>query len=329
MSAPGAGADAVAVAVVDAVCNPNPGPGGWGCALAGRGPAGERSGGEARTTLIRMELEAALAAAGMAPAAGVLIRTKSTLLCDGINRWLGNWDRKGLLDREAKGSPKNRDLWRGLRDAMRAVPVRCEWVPKERRERELARASELARSAAPAAEAAPGAGGDSSARVPRAHARQKGPALGAGLHVFTDGSCLSNPGPGGWGAVIVDGDEVRHLSGGEPATTNNRMELRAAIESLRSIGAGIPMTVHTDSTYVRSGITTWVKKWAAQGLLAPPLDGVEPDKPKNRDLWAQLLELNTGRTVEWVWVRGHSGDEHNEAAHRLAHAAARQAADAA
>lgn len=329
MSAPGAGADAVAVAVVDAVCNPNPGPGGWGCALAGRGPAGERSGGEAQTTLIRMELEAALAAAGMAPAAGVLIRTKSTLLCDGINRWLADWDRRGLLDREAKDSPKNRDLWRGLRDAIRAVPVRCEWVPKERRERELARANELALAAAPAAEAGQGANGDSPAGVPRSRARQKAPALGAGLHVFTDGSCLSNPGPGGWGAVIVDGDDVRHLSGGTPDTTNNRMELRAAIESLRLIDAGIPVTVHTDSTYVRSGITAWARKWAAQGLLAPPLDGVEPDRPKNRDLWAQLLELDTGRAVRWVWVRGHSGNEHNEAAHRLAHAAAQRARDTA
>lgn len=327
MSAPDA--DAVAVAVVDAVCNPNPGPGGWGCVLAGRGPAGERSGGEARTTLMRMELQGALAAVGMAPAAGVLIRTKSMYLCDGINRWLAGWDRRGLLDREVKDSPKNSDLWRGLRDAIRTVPVRCEWIPRERRERELARANGLALAAAPAAKAGQGAGGDSPAKAPGPRARQESPAPGAGLHVFTDGSCLSNPGPGGWGAVIVNGGEVRHLSGGEPATTNNRMELRAAIESLRSIGAGIPVTVHTDSTYVRSGITAWARKWAAQGLLAPPLDGVEPGKPKNRDLWAQLLELDTGRAVEWVWVRGHSGDEHNEAAHRLAHAAARQAADAA
>jgi ribonuclease HI len=136
------------------------------------------------------------------------------------------------------------------------------------------------------------------------------------VQVWSDGACRGNPGPGGWGALIrVDGRPDVELSGGEAATTNNRMELRAVVEALRSLPAGSEITVHADSTYVLNGITKWLAGWRRNGWLTGSKQPV-----KNVDLWQDLDEQASRHTVDWQWVKGHAGDPGNERADALANA---------
>jgi len=133
------------------------------------------------------------------------------------------------------------------------------------------------------------------------------------IEIFTDGACAGNPGPGGWGVLILDGDKRVELYGGEAATTNNRMELLAAIEALRSTTG--PVRLHTDSQYVKNGITTWINGWKRNGWR--PADR----KPvKNQDLWQVLDTACADRAVDWRWVKGHNGHPENERADALARA---------
>ncbi|MGH8482170.1 MAG: ribonuclease HI [Nevskiaceae bacterium] len=131
--------------------------------------------------------------------------------------------------------------------------------------------------------------------------------------VYTDGSCRGNPGPGGWGAVLRYNGHERRLHGGESATTNNRMELMAAIQALETLREPCAVQLHTDSNYVRQGITEWLPQWHRRGWKTADKKPV-----KNQDLW-QRLDQATGRhEIEWHWVKGHSGDEGNELADALA-----------
>ena len=132
------------------------------------------------------------------------------------------------------------------------------------------------------------------------------------ITVYTDGACSGNPGPGGWG-VLIEGDPPRRLSGGEAATTNNRMELQAAIEALSAFPEGAALRVHTDSQYVKNGVTSWVHGWKRNGWKTAARKPV-----KNQDLWQALDALATVRAVEWAWVKGHAGHPGNEEADRLA-----------
>ncbi|MFC2329819.1 MAG: ribonuclease HI [Treponema sp.] len=130
--------------------------------------------------------------------------------------------------------------------------------------------------------------------------------------VYTDGGCSGNPGAGGWGAVIIADDSVRQLSGGEKYTTNNRMELSAAIYALSFISEDPNLKngkiiVNIDSQYVKNGITTWIKSWKIKGWLTADKKPV-----KNQDLWQQLDKLNSELDVDWNWVKGHAGIEYNE-----------------
>ncbi len=133
------------------------------------------------------------------------------------------------------------------------------------------------------------------------------------IEIFTDGACAGNPGPGGWGVLILDGDKCVELYGGEAATTNNRMELLAAIEALRSTTG--PVRLHTDSQYVRNGITTWINGWKRNGWRTADRKPV-----KNQDLWQVLDSACAGRAVDWRWVKGHNGHPENERADALARA---------
>ncbi len=136
------------------------------------------------------------------------------------------------------------------------------------------------------------------------------------LTVYSDGSCLGNPGPGGWGAVIKDADEVREISGGEPSTTNNRMELMAAIQALEEIAPGAEVELVTDSRYVMDGITSWLPGWRRRDWRTAS------GKPvKNQDLWRRLEQAAARHKVAWRWVRGHTSDPGNERADALARAA--------
>jgi len=131
--------------------------------------------------------------------------------------------------------------------------------------------------------------------------------------IYTDGACKGNPGPGGWGAWLRWGEHEKELFGGEPATTNNRMELTAVIESLRLLKRRTPVAIYTDSNYVKDGITSWIHGWKKRGWRTAD------NKPvKNIELWQQLDALVVSHAVEWHWVRGHNGDPGNERADALA-----------
>ena len=133
------------------------------------------------------------------------------------------------------------------------------------------------------------------------------------VEIFTDGACSGNPGPGGWGAVLRYKDTEKELSGGEPSTTNNRMELMAAIAALESLKRSVPVRLTTDSTYVRDGITKWIHDWKRRGWKTAAKKPV-----KNQDLWQRLDAAASEHQVEWCWIKGHSGHPENERADQLA-----------
>ena len=131
--------------------------------------------------------------------------------------------------------------------------------------------------------------------------------------IYTDGACRGNPGPGGWGAILQYGDKTRELCGGEPKTTNNRMELTAAIRALAALSRACDIELITDSKYVRHGIEDWLPQWKRRGWRTAARKPV-----KNVDLWQELDALVQDHHVEWRWVRGHAGNEGNERADVLA-----------
>jgi ribonuclease HI len=131
--------------------------------------------------------------------------------------------------------------------------------------------------------------------------------------IFTDGACSGNPGPGGWGAILISGDHRRELKGGEPATTNNRMELMAAIRALEALTKPCKVELHTDSQYVQKGIHEWIHGWKKRGWLTADKKPV-----KNDDLWRRLDTARQRHDVDWRWVKGHAGHELNERADELA-----------
>ena len=131
--------------------------------------------------------------------------------------------------------------------------------------------------------------------------------------IHTDGACSGNPGPGGWGAVLQYGDTVKELKGGAPLTTNNQMELTAAIEALTALKRPCEIELHTDSNYVKDGLTKWIHGWKKNGWRTADKKPV-----KNADLWQRLEEVATPYQIDWVWVKGHAGHEGNERADELA-----------
>ena len=138
------------------------------------------------------------------------------------------------------------------------------------------------------------------------------------VEIHTDGACSGNPGPGGWGAILRAGQHEKELSGAEPDTTNNRMELTAAIRALEALKQPSRVDLRTDSTYVRNGIMSWVANWQRNGWRTSAKQPV-----KNADLWRELVAACERHEVTWHWVKGHAGDRDNEIADRLASAAAR------
>lgn len=141
------------------------------------------------------------------------------------------------------------------------------------------------------------------------------------VEIFTDGACKGNPGPGGWGAIIRYGTHEKEISGGDPDTTNNRMEMWAAIQALNILIEPCQVKLHTDSKYVLEGITKWVHGWQRNGWKNASKQPV-----RNADLWHDLIEAVAKHEVEWIWVKGHNGHPENERADRLASDAANVAA---
>jgi ribonuclease HI len=133
------------------------------------------------------------------------------------------------------------------------------------------------------------------------------------INIYTDGACKGNPGPGGWGALIIDGDEKKEIYGGESNTTNNRMEIMAVIMALKYVNSHNEITVFTDSKYVQKGINDWIMKWKVNGWRTSNKKEV-----KNKDLWVQLDTLNAQISVNWMWIKGHSDHPENDRADFLA-----------
>ena len=133
------------------------------------------------------------------------------------------------------------------------------------------------------------------------------------VHVYTDGACKGNPGPGGWGALLQAGAQEKEIFGGEAQTTNNRMELVAVIRALQALKRPSRLVIHTDSQYVQKGISEWIHRWKARGWLTADRKPV-----KNADLWRELDALAAGHQISWRWVRGHQGHPGNERADALA-----------
>ena len=136
---------------------------------------------------------------------------------------------------------------------------------------------------------------------------------GDAVDIYTDGACSGNPGPGGWGAILVQGATQRELYGSAADTTNTRMELTAVIEALRALKRPVRARVHTDSQYVQKGISEWIHGWKRRGWKTADKSPV-----KNEDLWRALDDLARGHRVEWLWVKGHAGHPENERADALA-----------
>ncbi len=138
------------------------------------------------------------------------------------------------------------------------------------------------------------------------------------VHIYTDGACLGNPGPGGWAALLRSNGHEKELTGAASKTTNNRMEMRAAINALNALKRPCIVTIHTDSQYLRQGITQWVRNWQRNGWKTANKKPV-----KNKDLWQALLKAIEPHEVRWEWVKGHAGHEENERVDALATEAAR------
>ena len=133
------------------------------------------------------------------------------------------------------------------------------------------------------------------------------------INIYTDGACKGNPGPGGWGALIIEGETKKEIYGGEVNSTNNRMEIMAVIMAFKAINTASEITVFTDSTYVQKGINEWIGKWKINGWRTSNKKEV-----KNKDLWVQLDNLASKLKVSWMWVKGHSGHPENDRADYLA-----------
>lgn len=140
------------------------------------------------------------------------------------------------------------------------------------------------------------------------------------VDIFTDGACSGNPGPGGWGAILRTGPHEKEIWGGEPHTTNNRMELLAVIRALELLKRPVSARVHTDSQYVQKGISEWIRGWKARGWMTSAKTPV-----KNEDLWRALDEAANRHEVKWIWVKGHAGHPENERADELARRGATEA----
>ena len=127
------------------------------------------------------------------------------------------------------------------------------------------------------------------------------------IKIYTDGACSGNPGPGGWGFVIIDGENTKSFSGSEDPTTNNRMELTAAIKAIESVDIGVSIILHTDSTYVQRGITEWIVNWKKNNWISSTKKPVA-----NKDLWMKLDKYNLSRDIKWTWVKAHQSDDSND-----------------
>lgn len=304
----------------DGACKGNPGPGGYGAILVLGDNEKELWGGEGETTNNRMELMAAIVGLeALKRPCVVRLYTDSNYLIDGATKWIQGWKKNGWRTKEKK-PVKNDDLWKRVDEQLTRHDISFTWIkghsghPMNERADGLANrgcreylANPVRQQQEPAATAVPPQE-TLDLLIPSVPIRTQGPAITA----YTDGSCLRS-GAGGWGAVILDQGDERELSGGEAGTTNNRMEMMAAIATLISISPERPVKIITDSEYLMMGVEKYLASWKAKSWRKA--DG---GPVKNIDLWKQIDSLLQGRSVKWAWVKGHSNDKYNDWADRLA-----------
>ena len=306
----------------DGACKGNPGPGGWGSVIVQNNLLTTLSGPAEQTTNNRMELIAAIESLGYLPAGAIVhLATDSQYLKNGIESWIKGWKMCGWKTKS--GTPvKNVDLWEKLDLLRQSRIVKWYWVKGHDDNEYNNMADKLAVAAIPKSQKSRIANskGIILPEIPYSKAQQlpletfkQKLNTEALVKVWTDGACSGNPGPGGWGVVFQQGSFACELNGGEPVTTNNRMELTAAIVALEVMPAGCPILLTTDSSYVQKGITNWIANWKRNGWKTS-----DNKEVKNQDLWRRLDAAKTEHELTWAWVKGHYGDEHNERADRLA-----------
>lgn len=300
----------------DGACSGNPGPGGWGALIVNDGQETELYGGEANTTNNRMELMGAIEALNsLESASKVILNTDSTYVKNGLTKWIHGWKRNGWKT-ASKQPVKNKDLWQALDEACNRHQIEWKWVKGHSGNAGNERADRLAvkgsREIATGKKTATEASKDNLSAAP-----QSKPSTNAApsdqIQIWTDGACSGNPGPGGWGVLIIADGKETELYGGENETTNNRMELMAALEAINSLTPPANIVINTDSTYVKDGLTKWIQGWKKNGWKTASKKPV-----KNKDLWQILDNACAPHQIEWKWVKGHAGDEGNERADSLA-----------
>ena len=312
----------------DGACKGNPGPGGWGAILIAGGTEKELYGGEAETTNNRMELLAAIQALEVLkrPCA-VQLHTDSQYLIDGSTKWMHGWKKNGWRTKEKK-PVKNDDLWKRLDAQLSRHDVRYTWVKGHSGDRLNERADALANlgckeflvkktelAVEPARDVA-------QTLLDLGSAQYKPSGSGPVVVAYTDGSCLKSR-AGGWGVVVIDQGQEYELSGGASNTTNNRMEMLAAISALISVSPERPLKIVTDSEYLKLGVEQYIEGWKAKKWRKA--DG---GPVKNVDLWQQIDAMCQQRQVSWAWVKGHSNDKYNDWADKLATTASKAIQDA-
>ena len=258
----------------DGACDPNPGPGGWAAVLRSAEHEKVLTGADPRATNNRMELQAVIAALNaLKKPCRVMLHTDSQYVQKGVTEYLARWKAKGWQTADKK-AVANQDLWQTLDVALAQHQIEWVWVkghagdPLNERVDQLA-VSMIPRSALP---------------LNDAHA----------THVFTGVSCLGQTGPGGWAAIVRDGDGVQEVSGHEDHTSANRLHLLAAQKGLEAAPPGSIVHVYTSSDYVAQGATQWVKNWIAQGWRTKDEQPV-----KHREVWQAIVTASQGREVKW------------------------------
>lgn len=302
----------------DGACSGNPGPGGWGALIINDGQEIELYGGEADSTNNRMELMGAIEALNSLDGpSNVVLNTDSTYVKDGLTKWIHGWKKNGWKT-AAKKPVKNKDLWQALEEACKRHQIEWKWVKghagNEGNERADGLAVKGSREAAGQSVTEEASTSVEPSSTPQAVTPNKVSKVSSDqIQIWTDGACSGNPGPGGWGALIIKNGEETELYDGASDTTNNRMELMGAIEALNSLDDPSNVVLNTDSTYVKDGLTKWIHGWKKNGWKTAAKKPV-----KNQDLWQALDEACKRHQIEWKWVKGHAGDEGNERADSLA-----------
>ena len=299
----------------DGGCDPNPGPGGWGAVLISGQRRKEISGAAARTTNNRMELTAAIEALRLlARPCEVTVHTDSTYLKRGITEWLPRWQARGWK-RASGGSVMNQDLWEALADAASRQQITWRWLKghrgdplNERADRLATQARRQLRRNGPAPQASRASSLDQQVDMPA-------------VEVYARGCALGVPGPGGYGAALIQGSEERIVSGAWPLTTSNVMELWAVIAALKSLQRPSRVTIHTASKYVLDGATRWMAGWERHGWRKK--DG---SPVKNQELWRELTHVLGDHDVQWKHLPiGTESPPSSRASRAARHAALEQA----